>query len=140
VNPKEQLQKILTYLELDFNEDMLTQYIKQDLRGGLGDPTGVNSYSAIMPKSLDKWKSVFNTISRKKILLNYIHKISENFFTVSGYNRQQIIQDIKSINGSIGLRNIQDITDYAMCQLVIRTNLHLITSKAYQWSKNVYIN
>jgi hypothetical protein len=140
VNPREQLQKILSYLALDFNEDMLTQYINQDLKGGMGDPTGVKTYSSIIPKSLNKWKSVFNTMSRKKILLNYIYKIPENFFTVSGYNREQIIGEIKSVKGSIGLRNIQDITDYAMCKLIIKTNLHLITSKAYQWSKDVYIN
>jgi len=140
VNPGEQLQKILKYLDLDYHEDMLTQYINQDLRGGMGDPTGVSSYNAIMPKSLDKWKSVFNTAYRKKVLLNYISNIPEGFFNTAGYNKHQITEEIRKNKASIGYRNIQDMADYFMCQLVIKTNIHLLTSDAYRWSKNVYIN
>ena len=140
MNPKEQLSKVLEYLELDFDQNMLTQYNQQDLRGGRGDPTGIKAYSSIRPDSLSKWKTVFDTPFRKKLLLNYVKGIPDIFFEVSEYSKNEIIDEIKSIKVHYNLRYFKDVTDYTIANMIIKANLHLIVSKVHKWSRDVYIN
>lgn len=140
VDPKGQLYKILEYLGLDFDQNMLTQYNLQDLRGGRGDPTGIYTYSSIKPDSLTKWKAVFDTPFRRKLLLNYVEGLPDIFFEVSGYNKNEIINEIKSLKVQNKLRSILDVTDYTIAKMIIKTNIHLITSNVHQWSRDIYIN
>jgi len=140
VRPEAELERLFTYLELDFDPTVLQRFLHEDLKGGMGDRIGVNTYNKISHQSLNKWKKTFNTAVRKKLLLNYFKSIDDVFFEVTQYDKTATIEEIKNLKISYGIKNIRDITDYAICNAIVRSNLHIIKSPAYKWAKEMYVN
>jgi hypothetical protein len=64
-NPVMSIKGLLDYLELDFDETILSNFISQDTKGTRGDPTGVKKYTEIDTSSLTIWKETFATNYRK---------------------------------------------------------------------------
>lgn len=140
VDTASELKRLFNYLELDFDPTIIDTFIHEDLRGGMGDRIGVNTYQNISYKSLEKWKKVINTAYRKKILLNYYSNLDDIFFEVTQYDKTATLEEIRKLSVSYGLRNLRDMTDYLISHSVTKSKMHLITSPSYKWAKDMYVS
>lgn len=131
-DPKIITKKISEYLKIDFDENTLSNFISQNTKGRLGDPTGVKNYNRIEAKSLDKWKSVFSNSFRKKIIIKYIQSIDERTFQVQGYNKDELLMEIESMKVASGIC-FRDRIDYYYSTIIRILKLNIFFSK----SKNI---
>lgn len=110
-DPESHLKGIMTYLDLNYEEQMLQSFSKQDLKGGNVDPTG-KKYKKVETETLEKWKTVFNTPYRKSVLKKYIKSIDDHTLLIQGYNKTEILQEIDQLKTKGNRRLIQDIIDH----------------------------
>lgn len=135
-NPEAELLSLMNYLELEFDINLINDFWNQDLKGQLGDPTGVKKYKSISQKSLDAWKENFNTIYRKKIAYKIVKEIDESSFLTQGYDKKDILNQIKELKSNLNIfRNFRDVFYYAISKVTRRYNLHLFFYKNYKWFK-----
>lgn len=129
-DPKGIMRKISEYLEIDFDQNILSNFVSQDTKGRLGDPTGVKNYKQIEKKSLDKWKSIFSNSFRKKIIFKYIQSLDEATLQVQGYNKDKLLMEIDSIKVASGIC-LRDRLDYYYSTIIriYKPNIFLSKSK-----------
>ncbi len=89
-NPKDEIDKIAEYLELEFDHKLIEDFNNQNLNGELGDPTGQKQYSLISKDSLSKWETILNSNFRKKIARGILNKINENAYDIQRYDKAAI--------------------------------------------------
>ena len=75
--PEHEIKRVCEYLKINYDSAMLSEYQNVEFNGQYGDKTGTDTYSNISTDSMDKWKSVFNSIYRKKLAKQYIRQISD---------------------------------------------------------------
>lgn len=140
LDPDKKLKEILNYLELDFEDHMLSSFHKQDLRGRSWDPTGVKNYKKLDSSPLEKWKLIFNTVYRKYILVNYINKLSFESFKIQGYDKKSVLNEVNNFKPKRNLFFIKDYIGVQWNKIVIRYNLNLLFAENVKWSRKRYIN
>ena len=140
INPEKCTKEICEYLEIDFDESMLSSFSKQDTKGRMGDPTGVKDYKSIDAKSLDKWKRTFDTSYRINYIKKYIESIDDKVLRVQGYTKNEIIEDINSlkVKNSFALKDRIDVA-YSKLVQIIKSNIWFgRTTKV--WAKNRFLS
>jgi hypothetical protein len=139
-DPKRYTQKLCEYLEIEFDENMLSSFASQNTKGRMGDPTGVKEYKSVDTKSLEKWKSTFDTDFRKRYIAKYINSIDKNVFQIQGYDKQKILNDI----GKLEVKNkmfIQDRVDLLYSNLVRILKPNIWFGKTTKvWAKDRYLS
>ncbi len=136
--PEAELKNILNYLELDYNATLLKDFIKQDLKGAMGDPTGIHKYSKVDTDSLDKWKNIFNNNVRKLVAKHFVKSIDESFFHVTDYDKEELLQKIDEIPRSYkGV--IRDLLELSFTTTVFYGRLEYFFNKKYSWMKDKYL-
>lgn len=140
LNPEYKIKELLEYLELEFEDHMISSFHKQDLRGRSKDPTGVRNYKKLDTAPLEKWKVVFNTVYRKKILFNYINRLDSQSYSIQGYDKENILKEVNHFNPKKKLTFIKDYFQFQWNKLVIRLNLNVLFAENVKWSRNKYIN
>jgi len=139
-NPEKHTQQLCEYLEIEFNENMLSSFANQNTKGRMGDPTGVKEYKSVDTKSLKKWKDTFNTNFRKNYIKKYIESIDEKILSIQGYDKKKILYDIDSIESNNKL-NIQDTVDLLYSDLVrcIKPNIWF-GKTAKIWARDSFLS
>jgi len=138
--PLKQVQKICSYLNIEFEKNMLQNFSTQKPRGKEGDPTGIKQYQNIDKSPTIKWKKTFNTMFRKKLLYRYILKLNAETLKTQGYDKDQILHEISDMKtDSIGL--IKDPLDYLFSNMVkiLKLNIWFLKHTSY-WAKNRFIS
>ena len=138
--PKKYTKEICQYLDIDFDENMLSSFINQDTKGRMGDPTGINEYKNVDTKSLEKWKTTFNTRFRKNYIKYYIKNIDEKILEAQGYNKQNILMDINKlqVKDKKYLRDKSDLFSSDLVQL-FKPNIWF-GNKTKLWAKNIFLS
>ncbi len=127
-DPEKSIKQLLVYLDLSFEESMIAEYKKQDLKGRMGDNLGINQYNTITNKSLEKWKTTVINGFRRKIYYRYIQNLPEQFFTVSGYSRNALLEEVRDCPA--GMKSfLSDRFDYLKSKLYYKYNLHIVLRK-----------
>ena len=140
-NPEAELRQIMTYLDLDYRDELTTDFSDQETKGRLGDPTGVKAYNSISTQTLDKWKATFNTRFRKHMAKKMIKKIDRTALEVQGFDKDAILKDIKGIKAkTFSLSLLPDYMDYLRDSLIRKLNLQLRYNKEFSWSKRKYLS
>lgn len=114
-DPEKYLKQITNYLGLEYQPKMIKNFFHQDLKGQSHDPTGILKYNNVSTLTLNKWKKVFNTFYRKRVLLKFIENLDDKVFLIQGYNKEGIINEIKEMksNGSFNLfKDLYDFNSY----------------------------
>lgn len=136
-NPKKHIIELCNYLEIQFDEGMLTSFSTQDTKGRAGDPTGINEYKKIETNSIEKWKSTFNTSIRKRYIKQYILSVDSQVLKLQGYDKNKILDEIDNIhcqNDSLG--ELRDILDIFYGKLIVKFNLNLLFGRHLKgWTK-----
>lgn len=125
-DPQRYTEELCEYLEIEFDEKMLSSFASQDTKGRMGDPTGVKEYKSVDTKSLEKWKKTFDTKYRKEYIKRYIESIDKKVFNIQGYDKQVLLDEINSLESRNSLA-IQDRIDLVYSNLVrfIKPNIWL---------------
>lgn len=97
-DPTKYLNEICNFLNIEYEEDMIKNFNLQDLKGRSVDPTGTYSYTNVSSSTLVKWKKVFNTKYRKKIITNYINDLDTKTLKIQGYSKKKLLEDIHSLD------------------------------------------
>ena len=139
INPESHLKEILKYLELDYDKSMLSNFGNQNTLGRMGDQTGVKKYKQVSTKSLEKWKSVFNTPFRKWYLKRYIRQLDKKVFDTQGYDRSTILHRIQQMPTD-RKSFLQDLMDISASYLIRRFKANIFFAKNKKWSKGKYLN
>jgi len=134
-NPEFQVKKIFEYLNLEIDMSVISNFNKQNTKGSKGDPTGVVNYLSISPKSLDKWKETFATFIRKKHLLSVISKIDSKSLLTQGYDKLEILEEVREINVSFFNYFLTDLKDLFKYKIIRKFSFLLFFSKTYSWAK-----
>ncbi len=111
-DPEKQVRYIMNYLDLKYEDQMLDEFSKQDLKGGNIDPTGIKMYKKVEVETLEKWKTVFNSRYRKLVLKNYICNLDNHTLSIQGYDKASILQEIEQLETKGNHRLIRDVIDY----------------------------
>ena len=83
-NPGAEMQAVCDYLEIDYMPEAISNFTKIPL-GAMGDKVGSRKYTAVDTASVEKWKKVFATPYRKKVLSKYVQHIGETTLNTLGY-------------------------------------------------------
>lgn len=127
-SPENEIKRICSYLEIDYSHSMLSNFQNQDTKGRMGDPAGVNEFSGIIASSENKWKEIFNTFFRKKVLRYYIKKLSDDDLLIQGFEKDQLLKDVKELKIS-RVTIVKDIIDLIYSMLILKLNLNLFFGK-----------
>lgn len=139
-NPETIIRELTDFLELEYEEEMLTLFSDQKIEGQSKDPTGIDEYSTIDLHPLKKWKYMFNTKLRKKVITNYIHELSDESLDLQGYKKENLIKDIANIDLSGDFEFLTDVIDLARLKLKLWFKLNIIFAKNLKWTKGRYLN
>lgn len=139
-DPENTLNDLLDYLKLDYEDNMLNSFSKQDLVGKSKDPTGTKNYKKVETVTLDKWKLFFNTKYRVRILQKYISNLDEMSLSIQGYNKGELIKEIESIKIKWNFSFIIDFFHYNYTKLVIRYKLNILFADNLKWSRPYYMS
>ena len=96
VHPKETLQSICEYLNIQYEQAMAEDFLKVP-QVGLGDQYGSRTYNQLEKKTLNHWKTVLSTRYRKKYALRYLKRIGRQTIEVFGYDYEDLISELENI-------------------------------------------
>jgi len=139
-NPKSELMRICDYLEIDFYPEMLDDFNAQQPKGIYGDKIGIKKYNKVENKSLLNWKNSFYSYFRIKYAIHYISSFDENMLKVFGYNKMEIIEDLRKIK--IKKNNfLVDLLDVIRVHLIITFKLNIFLGKSTRkWAKKKFLS
>ena len=121
-HPEKSFKYICEYLEIEYDDKMLQNFINQNTKGRMGDPTGIKEYSSITTSSFYKWKNTFNTPFRKKLIYNYIETISSDTLRAHGYSKKEILREIENMI-TVKQNRLRDELDCFFVFLMKKINL-----------------
>ena len=96
-SPDSELARIMNYLDLPYDDKMLENFSKINLKGEFGDPTGTKKYSSISSEPLEKWKETMCNPIRKAWCLRYLRWLGEQRLRIMGYDFRLLSDEVKSI-------------------------------------------
>lgn len=140
MHPEGNIKNLLNYLDLEYEDNILSLFQKQNIVGRSKDPTGIKMYKKVETTSIEKWKKIFNTRYRKQIIKKYIENLSSEALDIQGYDKQEILADIQSIRTNGKYSTIRDYIDFQKLRLIMRFKLNIFFSKNLKWAKGYYLN
>lgn len=136
LDPEKYTKEICEYLEIDFDENMLSSFAVQDTKGRMGDPTGIKNYNSISPESLEKWKKTFCSNFRKHFLIRYINTMDENVLKIQGYDKNTILNEVNKLPVQYN-SFIQDSIDLFYSSLIKNIKKSIYPGKSFKvWRDN----
>lgn len=96
-SPDLELNKICSFLEIDFHPSILNDYKKVKLKGRMGDQKQINEVDSISLSSIGKWKTVLNTHYRKYFSKKYVKYIGDKNLKNYGFSVRELLHEINSI-------------------------------------------
>ena len=106
-NKEKVIQNIFEYLELELDLSVFDKYKYQDLKGRMGD-TNIQKTSSVQ-KENEKWKTIVYSNHRKKTILNILNKVTDDYYKLSHFNKEEVLNMLESHKTSF---KIQDCKDY----------------------------
>ena len=128
--PEDELQSLCKYLDLSYNDELLSNFSNTKLQGTHGDPTGIIQYNYINKEPIEKWKKTIKNPIRKAWCQYYLKWIGEERLREIGYNLDELLTEIKGIPFTIDmfhsdLLNISRGTTYnTVKNLLLRHKIH----------------
>jgi len=101
INPDAECRRILGYLELPFDPEILSKFSEIQLRGELGDRPGMRRYQHLSREPLDKWKHILANPIRKAWCKRYLRYIGKERLAMMGYDIVELLTELNSIPSSL---------------------------------------
>jgi len=126
--PEEQLRDLTDYLEINYEDNMTKNFKNICFEGRMGDSTGVDTYQSLDMNPLGKWKSVFNTVTRKRFLKNYINGFDNTVLELQGYLKQEVLKNIDELRAILGNPPLE-MLDIRLGHMLWRSKINLFLGK-----------
>lgn len=139
-NPENIIKELSDYLEIEYEDNMLSNFSHQETKGRLGDPTGIKKYTTINKQTVQKWKLVFNTNYRKLIASTYIKKFSNESLKIQGYDKQEILREISNLKTNGNHNFFIDFMDIQRIKLIHNFKLNIFFGRNLKWTRKKYLN
>lgn len=127
--PQEEMNKVLNFLDLPFEESVVEYGMKDHDNKGLGDPVAVQRHSRPTTKSLAKW---VGELLHDNVKLNIVKKIIDSInpedLKICGYPYKEIFHPLESATGEEAKKPPKPPFDGFQLQrktlLILRRNIH----------------
>lgn len=114
-NPETVLREVCAFLDLGFQDEMVTNYRDVTFSGRMGDPTGVREYGGVSTDSLAKWKRFIRNPVRKRYVRRYLRDMGPEVLSAFGLDMHEVLREVStvptSLKGSVsdwvGLRRLR---------------------------------
>lgn len=94
--PAEVLPPICESLGIQYTDNMVSGYQAAELRGRMGDPTGIHQYQAVSGASVDKWQLFFDTAYRRKAAEKMLARLDPRDLETLGYPLSTLLEALHS--------------------------------------------
>lgn len=95
--PLVELEKIGSYLGIEFSEAEISAFSDMVFEGKMGDQKGTQCYNAVSSQSLDKWKATVCNPWRKRWCKKYLFWLGEERLKVMGYDINVLYSELDEI-------------------------------------------
>jgi hypothetical protein len=93
-DPEAELRRILSYLGLEFEPEMLDSLASQVLN--MGDPFGAKKYQSVSQSSLESWKSAINSKTKQKIARQWLEAVPAERFKAFGTSKEKQLEKLET--------------------------------------------
>ncbi len=127
-------RRLVDYLELDWEPEMLEQFTRVDLRGRMGDHTGVAQYAGLSREPLEKWRATICNPLRRAWCDRYLMWLGRDRLATMGYDLDALRSEL-SRTGAGTARSGADARRLAMSFVREGLKAHVpsYTSRASTW-------
>jgi hypothetical protein len=139
VQPHAHLRRICAYMDIEYEQRMVSMFDAQELSGSMGDHKQNQRRHEINAEGLDKWRRVFGDRFRRRILVRYIRGLAAETLSVQGYDKAAILREIESLP-IIRASSPIDVFYYLRAQLALKTKANLFFEKKNAWTRDVYLS
>ena len=87
-------ERLMAYLDMDFEPDALWRFSKVELNGRMGDPTGAKRYSTLSSEPEQKWKATIANPLRKAWCRRYLNFIGNERLATMGYDLDLLTHEV----------------------------------------------
>lgn len=98
--PEKEFRRVFAYLGLEFDHTALQRLDEMELKGRLGDRTGVARYREVSREPLEKWKRVLANPVRKAWCRRYLRWLGRERLALMGYDLDVLLADLNAIPNS----------------------------------------
>lgn len=98
--PGSTLPALFTYIDLDYTDRVLDNFHNIQLKGRMGDPTGIKQYSSINNAPLVKWKAILSNPVRRRWAARYLKWIGADRLSTIGYDLDRLLTQVNENNVS----------------------------------------
>ena len=93
--PEDSIKSVCKYIDIDYDESLISHFTDTKLSGCLGDPTGSKKYQEVSGGSLNSWALDFSNPVRKKWATGYLRWIGSERMSVMGYDYDKTLSDLR---------------------------------------------
>jgi hypothetical protein len=90
-------RRLCSYLDIEFDAASLTRFADLRLQGRMGDPLGVDRYSALSTEPLHKWRRRINNPLRKAWADRWLRWLGRERLRSMGYDLDELRADLRSV-------------------------------------------
>jgi hypothetical protein len=91
-----QWRGLMEYLEIEFDPTALERFSEVNLKGRMGDPTGVKRYSSLSTAPAAKWLTVYSNPLRREWCRRYLGFLGEEGLATMGYDGRQLMAELEA--------------------------------------------
>lgn len=135
-NKESHTAEIFDFLNLNQEKIDFNNFSK--LKGNLGDPKR-NAYSDVITSPSEKWKKVFNTKYRKRLVTNWLNQFTDDDLMYFQYPKNDLLAQLEGNSYKSSL-SILDRVDTSFYKIASLTNAHLLFSNEYKWAKGKFMS
>ena len=96
-DPRIELKRISSYLNIDYTDVMLNSFLNVNFNGNMGDKVGFFEYNKIELNVADKWRNVLGTKLRKRYAKKYISKLGIDTLQTLGYSQGNLLKNVDEL-------------------------------------------
>src|SRR5436190_16169760 len=94
---EEQWRGLFEYLELDYDQTVLSRFAEVDLKGRYGDPIGTRKYTSLSTEALSKWTQTVGGRRRKAWCRSYLDRLGDETLAAMGYELPELRRELDAV-------------------------------------------
>jgi hypothetical protein len=95
--PASVLPSLCECIGISYSEDMVSGYRSAQLKGRMGDPTGVHRYESVSLASVDKWREFFDSAYRRSVAEKMLSLIDSEDLSILGYPLESLLTALHAV-------------------------------------------
>jgi hypothetical protein len=92
MDPESELKRILSYLELEMQPEMLDSLADREIN--MGDPFGAKKYKSVSQSSLESWKLAINSKTKKRVARKWLEAVPSACFNTFGTSKEEQLEKL----------------------------------------------